>query len=148
MSQIAASQEVQADSEGVKYIMELCDELLDKIAESREIERRDYQNFVEEYKANREGQLAKLDEVKGKIANLELEIQTLNKRIASATNERDEQLTRASQKQEQHDEKLKYCEDENIAYAERRETRMEERTIVSQAIGLLQSKLRTFRKYV
>jgi len=35
-----------------------------------------------------------------------------------------------------------------VAYAERREKRDGDREVISDAIGLLQSKLRTFRKYV
>ena len=142
------SAEVQADSGAVEEFIELCDQLLNKIAESREIERRDYQNWMEEYEVNREGQVARLDETKAQIANLELEIAALTKRINNATIERDEQYERQANKQSQYDDRYKYCEDEERGYGERRQIRDENRTVVSNAIALLTSHARTFKKYV
>jgi hypothetical protein len=53
LSQITASAPVQADASGVEKIVAICEELLNKIAESREIERRAYQHWVAEYDQNR-----------------------------------------------------------------------------------------------
>lgn len=148
LSQITSSAPVQASASGVEKIINICDELLNKIAESREVERRAYQHWVSEYETTRAGVVSKLDEIKGQIGNLETEIAALNKRITNATNEKAEQDTRAANKQKQHDEKLQQCDDENIQYSERRDQRDQDKEIVSQTIGLLQAKLRTFRKYV
>lgn len=49
LATITAAAPVQADKSGVDRIIELCDKLLQKIAESREIERRDYQHWVKSY---------------------------------------------------------------------------------------------------
>jgi len=48
---------------------------------SREIEKRDFQHWMGEYEATKEGVENKLNEVNVQISNLEGEIATLNKRI-------------------------------------------------------------------
>jgi serine protease inhibitor len=63
---------------------------LNKIAESKEIERRSYEHWVEEYVRAREEYVSKLEKVSGEIFNLDTELAALNKRINNATNERDE----------------------------------------------------------
>jgi hypothetical protein len=63
---------------------------LNKIAESKEIERRSYEHWVEEYVRVRGEYTAKLEKTNGEIFNLDTEIAALNKRINNATNERDE----------------------------------------------------------
>jgi hypothetical protein len=46
LAQITASAPIQADQSLVQKVIDLTDKLLAKISESREIERRDYQNWV------------------------------------------------------------------------------------------------------
>lgn len=140
--------DVQADSGAVDEFIELCDQLLNKIAESREVERRDFQNWMEQYTAERENQVMRLDNVKAEISNLELEVAALTKRINNATIERDEQIVRMDNKQSQWDDRYKYCEDEEKGYGERRGIRDENRTTVSNAIALLTSHARAFKKYI
>jgi len=148
LAQIATAAPVQADQSAVQKIIELCDDLLNKISESREIERKDFQHWVEEYNQARGGLVDRLNEVNNQISTLEGEIATLNKRISNAQYEKEEQDKRAQDKQVQHDDKLTFCDDENLAYSDRRELRDDDREVVSQTIGLLQAKLRMFRKYV
>jgi len=148
LAQIMSSAPVQGDSKAIETFIELCDQLLNKIAESREVERRDYQHWVEEYNTTRDSLSEKLNEIIAEIANLEGEIAALNKRITNAQNEKAEQDQRAVEKQAQHDDKQQYCDDENIQYSERREQRDDDREVVSDTIGLLQSHLRLFKQYV
>nr|AWX67865.1 trichocyst matrix protein T2-A [Philasterides dicentrarchi]QEE82883.1 trichocyst matrix protein T2-A [Philasterides dicentrarchi] len=148
LSQITSSAPVQADQGSVQKVIDLCDSLLDKISESREIERRDYQHWMEEYKNFRNQLLDKLVQVNKEIADLEQQIAALNKRIAQCQAEKADQEERFRQKTSEHEDLLQYCDDANVAYAKRRESRNDEREVVSDAIGLLQSKLRTFRQYV
>jgi hypothetical protein len=49
MAQITNAAPIQADESAVDRVIALCDELIGKIAESREIERRDYQHWVNEW---------------------------------------------------------------------------------------------------
>jgi hypothetical protein len=49
LASISAAAPIQADQSAVKAVIDLCQQLLDKIAESREIERKDYQHWVGEY---------------------------------------------------------------------------------------------------
>jgi len=148
LAQIATAAPVQADQSAVQKIIDLCDDLLNKISESREIERKDFQHWIEEYNTARGGLVDRLNEVNNQITTLEGEIATLNKRISNAQYEKEEQDKRAADKQVQHDDKLTFCDDENLGYSDRRELRDNDREVVSQTIGLLQAKLRTFRKYV
>jgi len=60
---------------------------LDKLAESRAIEKRDYDHFVAEYTKTKAGLTAKLVICKAKIAKLTAEIAVLTKRINIATDE-------------------------------------------------------------
>jgi flagellar motility protein MotE (MotC chaperone) len=148
LSQILAKAPVQADQSLVQKVIAICDDLLNKIAESREIERRSYQHWVDEYNRTRDEVNVKLNEIKADIANLDQEIAALNKRINAATEERKEQTERVVQKTNQYQEYLKYCDDENANYAKRRENRDNDRQVVSDAIGVFQKNLRLFRKYV
>jgi hypothetical protein len=63
---------------------------LNKIAESKEIERRAYEHWVSEYVRVRAEYTAKLEKVNGEIFNLDTEIAALNKRINMLTTEREE----------------------------------------------------------
>lgn len=79
----------------------------------------------------------KLDIVNKEITDLETEIAALNKRIAQCQAEKADQEERLKQKAQEHEDLLTYCDDANVAYAQRREARNDEREVVSDAIGLL-----------
>jgi len=66
----------------------LCDNLLEKIADSREIERRDYEHWVSEYISTKNTLLAKVDELSADIDQLDFDIDTLTRRINEANNEK------------------------------------------------------------
>jgi len=68
----------------------LCDDLLDKIAESRAIEKADYDHWMREYNQTKTNLTTKLDETNAAISKLEIEIATLTKRINLATAEHGE----------------------------------------------------------
>lgn len=78
---VASSQAIQADQEAIDKIVELFDNVLDKLAESRAIEKRDYDHFVTEYNKTKAGLTAKLNKCIAKIALLTAEIGQLTKRI-------------------------------------------------------------------
>jgi hypothetical protein len=88
LSQITAAAPVQADQSLVQRVVDLCDQLLNKIAESREIERRDYQHWIEEYNTTRQQLSDKVAQLTAEIDQLTSEIDTLTKRINAATTER------------------------------------------------------------
>jgi len=126
----------------------LIDNLLEKIAESREIERREYEAYVSEYDANRSAQVQLLNETQAQIFNLENEISALNKRLENATSERDEQRERSRQKSIELTGRTKQCDDEAEAYASRRSDRLESIQIVSECVGLIESKIRVLKEFV
>lgn len=148
LSQITASAPVQADSGLVQRVIDLCDKLIGKISESREIERRDYQHWVEEYQTTRNTLSDKVEVLTAEINQLDTDIDTLTKRINAATAERHDSEVRRDQKQTEHDERLTYCEQENDNYSHRRQSRHDEQEVVSDAVALLQSNLRLFRQYI
>jgi len=63
LSQITAYAPIQADQSAVDRVIGLCDDLIGKIAESREIERRDYEHWVNEYQTTRDALAAKVAEL-------------------------------------------------------------------------------------
>jgi hypothetical protein len=83
LSQITAS-EVHANTEAVQRIIDLCDELLDKLADSLDAERRSYQHYVDYYTQTLNGWTDILDEKHQVKADLEAEINVLNKQISQA----------------------------------------------------------------
>lgn len=148
LSQITAAAPIQADQSLVQKVVDLCDKLLTKISESREIERRDYQHWLEEYQTTF-NQLNDKDQVlTAEINQLESEIDTLTKRINAATAEKRDTEVRRDQKQSEYNERLAYCDQENVNYSNRRQQRYDEIEVVSDAVSLLQSHLRLFRQYV
>lgn len=72
----------------------MCDELIGKIAESREIERKDYEHWVNEYTNTRNALTDKVAELTAEINQLETEIDTLTKRINEAEAEKASQEER------------------------------------------------------
>lgn len=74
--------------------MDICDDLLNKIATSREIEKRDYDHWVNEYTKTKTTLNQKLTDTKAKIAQLTLDIGILTKRIGIASAELADQLVR------------------------------------------------------
>lgn len=148
LAQITASAPIQADQSLVQKVIDLTDKLLAKISESREIERRDYQHWLEEYTTTFNQLSEKEQALTAEIDQLESEIDTLTKRINAAKAEKHDTEVRRDQKQDEHDERLTYCDQENVNYAERRQQRDDEIEVVSDAVSLLQSHLRLFRQYV
>jgi predicted nucleic acid-binding Zn-ribbon protein len=138
LSQIAASSHIQADAGAVQRIINLIDALLERIAESREIERREYEAWVAEYVEAREAQVSLYHTTEAQIENLENEISALTKRINNATAERDEQRERSRQKNIELTGRVKWCDDEAEGYSDRRADRTERLTIVSETIGLVE----------
>jgi len=126
----------------------LIDNLLEKIAESREIERREYEAYVAEYDNVRANQVTLLNETQAQIYNLENEISALNKRIDNATSERDEQQERSRQKKIEHQGRQKWCDDEADAYASRRSDRLDSIKVVSDCVGIIESKIRVLKEFV
>jgi DNA repair exonuclease SbcCD ATPase subunit len=137
LAQISASSTVQADAGAVAKILALIDALLERIAESREIERREYEAWVAEYQEAREAQVTLYNATEAQIENLENEISALTKRINNATSERDEQRERSRQKNIELTGRIKWCDDEAEAYSDRRADRTERITIVSETIGIV-----------
>jgi outer membrane murein-binding lipoprotein Lpp len=148
LAQITAAAPIQADQSLVQKVIDLTDKLLAKISESREIERRDYQHWLEEYTTTFNQLSEKEQALTAEIDQLESEIDTLTKRINAAKAEKHDTEVRRDQKQDEHDERLTYCDQENVNYAERRQQRDDEIEVVSDAVSLLQSHLRLFRQYV
>jgi len=74
----------------VGRVIELCEKLIGKISESREIERRDYNHFVEEYGNVRSNLQEKISTLTSEIDELNTSIDTLTKRINAATAERND----------------------------------------------------------
>jgi len=148
MADISNAAPVQANREALNKILDLCDKLLEKIADSREIERRDYDGWVSEYQDTRAREVSKLEETDFQISVLQGEISALNKRISIAQDERDEQTNRLKQKKTELVEREKVCDDESENYAARRSDRIEDIGIVSECIGLIESKIRILRQFV
>jgi predicted nucleic acid-binding Zn-ribbon protein len=138
LASITAAAPIQADSGAIGRILELIDNLLEKIAESREIQRREYEAWVEEYTAAREAQVTLYRETESQIENLQNEISALTKRIDNATAERDEQRERSRQKGIELNERIKWCDDEAEAYADRRAGRTERLNVISECVGLVE----------
>jgi len=138
LAQITSSNNVQADAGAVEKVLTLIDALLERIAESREIERREYEAWVAEYQDAREAQVSLYHATEAQIENLENEISALTKRINNATSERDEQRERSRQKGIELTGRLKWCEDEADAYADRRDDRTQRLVIVSDTIGIVE----------
>jgi len=148
LAQVAASQEIQAASSSIQKIIELCDQLLDKIAESRQIEKDDYDHWCAEYNQTKTNLSNMLQETLDKIAQLNIDISVLTKRINLASTELAEQITRLDEKIQQHDARETFCDEAGAKYAHDREARSDQRDIISDAIGLLTAKIRMLKKYV
>jgi len=138
LASISASAPIQADAGAVQQIIDLIDALLEKIAESREIQRREYEAWVSEYQDARDAQVSLLNQTVAQIENLENEISALTKRIDNATAERDEQRERSRQKSIELVERQKWCDDEAESYADRRQGRTEKLSVISDTIGLIE----------
>jgi len=138
LASISASAPIQADAGAVQQIIDLIDALLEKIAESREIQRREYEAWVSEYQDARDAQVSLLNQTVSQIENLENEISALTKRIDNATAERDEQRERSRQKGIELVERQKWCDDEAESYADRRQGRTEKLSVISDTIGLIE----------
>ena len=67
LAQVASSQDIQAAESSIDRIIGLCDDLLNKIAESRQIEKDDYDHWVKEYEATHSSLSQKRDETEAKI---------------------------------------------------------------------------------
>jgi predicted nucleic acid-binding Zn-ribbon protein len=148
LAQIASSNHVQADAGAVERILHLIDALLERIAESREIERREYEAWVAEYTEAREAQVSLYNTTESQIENLENEISALTKRINNATAERDEQRERSRQKNIELTGRIKWCDDEADGYADRRADRTERLTVVSETIALVERNIRVLKDFV
>jgi septal ring factor EnvC (AmiA/AmiB activator) len=148
LAQITSSAPIQADSGAVSKILALIDNLLERIAESREIERREYEAYVAEYDSARENQVQLLNETQAHLANLENEISALNKRLENASAERDEQRERSRQKNIEKVGRTKWCDDEAESYASRRNDRLDSIRVVSDCVGLIESKIRVLKEFV
>jgi len=148
LASVTQSPGVQADQGAVQAIIDLCDEILEKISQSREIERKDYQHWVDEYQTTRDGLTERANEVQHELDEIASQIAVLNKRITLAQQEKKEQDERVKDKTQQREDKTQWCDDENGAYAERRQSRDDDRDVVSDAIALFNAQIRTFRKYV
>lgn len=98
LSQITASAPIQADSSIVQKIIDICDRLIAKISESREIERRDYKNFVDAYDTTKSQNLDRIAKLNVEIEQLTNEIDVLSKRINNAQSEKNDQEARRNNK--------------------------------------------------
>lgn len=76
------------------------------------------------------------------------EIGVLTRRITNSENELSDQEVRLEQKIAQHDERESFCDSAASAYAKRREARSDQLDVLSDAIGLLTSKIRLLKKFV
>lgn len=124
------------------------DKLLDEIAASREVERRSFELWMGEYEKNRAAIQKLLDETQASIDQLTTEINALTKRINMLKDEKADLEERIEQKTEESHQLTIWCDDEAAAYSTRRQARNDEMEVVSDAIALLTSKLRTLKKYV
>jgi predicted nucleic acid-binding Zn-ribbon protein len=66
----------------------LCDDLLKKISDSLDLERKNFNNYVDEYTRQITGLTDKLGQVEGEITDLSSEIYVLNKRINMISTEK------------------------------------------------------------
>lgn len=148
LATIANAAPVQTSAGTINKILDLCDALLERIADSREIERKEYEAWVAEYEETRERQVGLLNETEAYIQNLVAEISALNKRIAIATDERDEQVERSRQKNTELVEREKSFDDETDTYNNRRADRQSDLGEVSEALGLVESKIRVLKQFV
>jgi chromosome segregation ATPase len=145
---IANAAPVQANRDSINKIIDLCDALLERIADSREIERKEYEAWVAEYEENRARQVKLLEDTDAQIQNLIAEISSLNKRISIAQDERDEQRERSKQKNIELQERQKACDDEAEAYGARKADRQADISEVSECLGLVESKIRILKQFV
>jgi phage host-nuclease inhibitor protein Gam len=148
LSQITSSAPVQADAGAVTKVLTLIDALLERIAESREIERREYEAWVEEYTEARQAQVDLYNQTEAQIENLENEISALTKRINNATLERDEQHERSRQKGIELVGRIKWCDDEAESYADRRQERTAKLSVISDSIGVVEQNIRVLKDFV
>jgi len=138
----------QANQDTVQRILGLCDRLLDEISKSREVERRAYDLWMQEYDRVRNNLQKRLDETQVSIDQLTAEINALTKRINMLQEEKVDQQERIEQKTKEREQRKTYCDDEAAAYAKRRQSRNDEMEVVSDAIALLTQKLRMLKRYV
>ena len=90
----------------------------------------------------------KLIETESEIGQLTTDIGILNKRIALAESGVEENSIRLEQKIVNHDEREEICDNAGNKYAKDREERSDQKEIISDAIGLLVTKIRLLKKYV
>jgi hypothetical protein len=148
LSEISMSSAIQVDYGAVQKILTLIDALLEKIAESREIDRRSYE-FEAGWLADlRSTNVELLVQTEQTIDLLQGEIAALNKRLEVAKSDRDEQKERSKDKGVELLETVKQCDDEGDAYFERRQDRADNLRTISDAIGLIESKLRILKEFV
>lgn len=148
MAQITSFLGPQSEGGAIKEIFDLMDKLLDEIAASREVERRSFELWMGEYEKNRAAIQKLLDETQASIDQLTVEINALTKRINMLKDEKADLEERIEQKTKESAELTIWCDDEATSYATRRQARNDEMEVVSDAIALLTSKLRTLKKYV
>lgn len=148
LANIANAAPVQVSRDSVNKIVALCDSLLETIADSREVERRAYESWVAEYEETRARTIGLLEETQEQILQLVAEISSLNKRISIAQDEREEQRNRSAQKSTELREREQVYDDETDAYNRRRSDRQEDIGEVSEALGLVESKVRTLKQFV
>jgi len=148
LANIATAAPVQTSADSINKILDLCDALLERIADSREIERKEYESWVAEYQETKERQIKLLEDTDAQIQNLVAEISALNKRISIATDEKDEQKERSKQKNIELQERQKACDDEADAYSARKADRQADISEVSECLGLVESKIRVLKQFV
>lgn len=148
LANIASAAPVQASRDSINKIIALCDALLETIADSREVERRAYEAWVAEYEETRARTIGLLEETQAQITQLVAEISSLNKRIAIAQDEREEQRDRSAQKNTELRERTQVCDDEADAYARRKADRQADISEVSECLGLVESKIRVLKQFV
>lgn len=122
---------VQSDQAAVNAILELIDSILASISESYEIERRDFLNFEDEYKAIKAGLNKRLNDVDHKITDLKQRIAALNRIIKQCEDAIAEHTAKVEQKTEIRSKLLDECDAAGVAYAEERESRDAKREVIS-----------------
>lgn len=148
LAEVTQSPGVQADQSAVQKVISLCEDIIGKISESRELERKAYQHWVSEYQQTRDTFEQRISDTEAEIAQLDDTISVLTRRINMATQEKADQETRIAEKNQQKADKTQWCNDENDSYSTRRQARDDDREVISDAIALFNSQIRLFRKYV
>lgn len=137
---------IQDSDDSSEKILNLFRILEEKVADSRELARKEHDAWVSEYDELKSREVKKLADVQFDIGLLQTEVSKLNKLIRENSNDLEDKNKSLRQKKTEAADKLNYCDTEANGYEKRRTTRRSNLNLTSDVIKIINADWRELKK--